>query len=84
MKWTYTTLKTAIQDYLDTSETTFVNNLPIFIQEAEQRILQNVQIPVFRKNVTGQATAPTETTLLLQPHQETLFIMLFLMILHLY
>ena len=60
MKWTYTTLKTAIQDYLDTSETTFVNNLPIFIQEAEQRILQNVQIPVFRKNVTGQATAPTD------------------------
>ena len=60
MKWTYTTLKTAIQDYLDTSETTFVNNLPIFIQEAEQRILQNVQIPVFRKNVTGQATAHTD------------------------
>ena len=60
MKWTYTTLKTAIQDYLDTSETTFVTNLPIFIQEAEQRILQNVQIPVFRKNVTGEATAPTD------------------------
>ena len=59
MKWTYTTLKTAIQDYVETSETTFVNNLPIFIQEAEQRILQNVQIPVFRKNVTGNGTAPT-------------------------
>ena len=57
MKWTYTTLKTAIQDYLDTSETTFVTNLPIFIQEAEQRILQNGQIPVFPKNVTGAATA---------------------------
>jgi len=59
MKWTYTTLKTAIQDYVESSDSTFITNLPIFIQEAEQRILQNVQIPVFRKNVTGTATAPT-------------------------
>ena len=59
MKWTYTTLKTAIQDYVESADSTFVSNLPIFIQEAEQRILQNVQIPVFRKNVTGTATAPT-------------------------
>tara|TARA_R110000796_G_scaffold145070_1_gene261696 strand:+ start:1487 stop:2122 length:636 start_codon:yes stop_codon:yes gene_type:complete len=57
MNWTYTTLKTAIQDYVESSDSTFVSNLPIFIQEAEQRILQNVQIPVFRKNVTGTSTA---------------------------
>ena len=57
MNWTYTTLKSAIQDYVESADSTFVSNLPIFIQEAEQRILQNVQIPVFRKNVTGSGTS---------------------------
>tara|TARA_Y100000114_G_scaffold156605_1_gene184346 strand:+ start:1108 stop:1773 length:666 start_codon:yes stop_codon:yes gene_type:complete len=51
--FTYSTLKTAIQDYLDSSETTFVNNLNNFITTTEERILKNVQLPVFRKNVTG-------------------------------
>ena len=51
--FTYSSLKTAIQDYLDSSETTFVNNLNNFITTTEERILKNVQLPVFRKNVTG-------------------------------
>ena len=51
--FTYATLKTAIQDYLDNTETTFVNNLDTFIQTTEERILKGVQLPVFRKNVTG-------------------------------
>ena len=51
--FTYSSLKTAIQDYLDSSETTFVNNLNTFITTTEERILKNVQLPVFRKNVTG-------------------------------
>jgi hypothetical protein len=55
--FTYGTLKTAIQDYLDNSETTFTNNLDNFIQTAEERILKAVQLPVFRKNVTGSVTA---------------------------
>ena len=54
--FTYATLKTAIQDYLDNTETTFVNNLNTFIQTTEERILKGVQLPVFRKNVTGRAT----------------------------
>tara|TARA_Y100000114_G_C11728382_1_gene312195 strand:+ start:336 stop:1001 length:666 start_codon:yes stop_codon:yes gene_type:complete len=54
--FTYSTLKTAIQDYLDNSETTFTNNLNNFIQTTEERILKNVQLPVFRKNVTGTLT----------------------------
>ena len=54
--FTYATLKTAIQDYLDNTETTFVNNLDTFIQTTEERILKGVQLPVFRKNVTGRAT----------------------------
>jgi hypothetical protein len=56
MAWTFTTLKTAIQDYLETDETTFVNNLPTIIKQAEDRILKAVQLPDFRKNVTGQTS----------------------------
>ena len=56
MAWTFTTLKTAIQDYLETTETTFVTNLPNFITQAENRILKNVQLPDFRKNSTGTMT----------------------------
>jgi len=57
MSWTYTTLKSAIGDYVDSAETTFTNNLPVFIKEAEERILKNVQLSVFRKNVTGSGTS---------------------------
>ena len=57
MSWTYTTLKSAIGDYVDSAETTFTNNYPVFIKEAEERILKNVQIPVFRKNVTGNGAS---------------------------
>jgi len=57
MSFTFDSLKTAIQDYQETSETTFVNNLPVFIKEAEERILKNIVLPVFRKNVTGTAAA---------------------------
>ena len=35
MAWTYTTLTQAIKDYANTSETTFSNNIPNFIQSAE-------------------------------------------------
>ena len=59
MSFTYATLKTAIQDYCETSETTFDNNLSVFIKEAEERILKSVEIPDFRKNVTGTATSGT-------------------------
>ena len=40
MSFTYATLKTAIGDYLESAETTFTNNLPTFIKEAEDRILK--------------------------------------------
>jgi hypothetical protein len=55
--FTYSGLKTAIQNYLDNTETTFTNTLDTFIQTTEERILKSVQLPVFRKNVTGTATA---------------------------
>ena len=57
MAWTFTTLKTAIQDYTQNSETTFVNNLSNFITDTEEKILKTVNLPVFRKNVTGTMTS---------------------------
>ena len=57
MSFTLATLKTAIQDYLECTETTFVNNLPTFIQESESRIFKLVQLPKQRKNVTGTVSS---------------------------
>ena len=57
MSFTFTTLKTAVQDYTQNSETTFVNNLSRFIINAEERIFKEVQLDVFRKNVTGAFTS---------------------------
>jgi len=53
MAWTFTTLKSAIQDYLETTETTFVSNLTVIIKQAEDRILKSAQLPDFRKNSLG-------------------------------
>ena len=53
MSFTFAELKTAIQDYTEYDESGFVTNLPIFIRQAEERILKNVQLSFFRKNVTG-------------------------------
>lgn len=57
MSFTYAQLKSAIQDFTENSETTFVNTyIPIFIRTAEERILKSVQLDFFRKNVTGSTT----------------------------
>jgi hypothetical protein len=55
MSFTYAQLKSTIEAYCEVSESTFTSNLPVFIQEAEERILKAVELPVFRKNVTGTA-----------------------------
>jgi len=57
MSFTLATLKTAVQDYTESSETTFTSNLDTFIKQAEDRIFDNVQLPVQRKNVQGSTTA---------------------------
>jgi hypothetical protein len=57
MSFTYAQLKTAIQDYTENTETTFVNNLPVFIRAAEERILKMVQLALFRRNQTATLTA---------------------------
>jgi len=57
MSFTYAQLKTAIQDYTENTETSFVTNLPVFIRTAEERILKSVQLSLFRKNVSGTASS---------------------------
>jgi|TARA_B100000900_G_C20290535_1_gene597892 hypothetical protein len=57
MSFTKATLTTAIQDYTDNSETTFVNNIPNFIKAAEEKILKSVDLDYFRKNVTSALTS---------------------------
>ena len=57
MSFTYDSLKQAIQDYTENFETTFVNNLPIFIRAAEERILKSVQLNLFMRNQVGAMTS---------------------------
>jgi hypothetical protein len=50
----YSELTQAILDMSsDNDDVSFVNNVPVFIQNAEKRIYQAVRIPNFRKNSTS-------------------------------
>jgi hypothetical protein len=52
----YTELVAAIEAYAenyDTGTGGFVENIPAFVKQAEQRIYNTVQLPSLRKNVTG-------------------------------
>ena len=53
----YETLYNTIQAYSENTESLFVANIPVFVQEAEERIYNSVQIPSLRKNVTGTLTS---------------------------
>ena len=53
----YETLYNSIQAYAENTEQLFVANIPVFVQEAEDRVYNSVQIPSLRKNVTGTLTA---------------------------
>ena len=53
----YVQLQQAIQDYAETTEQLFVENIPTFVVQAETRIYNTVQIPSLRRNVTGALTA---------------------------
>ena len=50
---TYTELSQTIQSYVESTEQLFVENIPVFVQQAEERIYNTVQLPSLRKNVTG-------------------------------
>jgi hypothetical protein len=48
-----TNLWQLIQDYCQNSEPTFLADIPTFVQLAEERVYNSVQIPAIRKNQTG-------------------------------
>jgi hypothetical protein len=52
----YTQLSANIQAYTENTEANFVAEIPVFVQQAEQRIYNTVQFPSIRKNVTGATT----------------------------
>jgi len=56
MSFTFAQLKTAIQDFSENTETSFVTNLPVFIRAAEERIFKLVDLENFRKNVSASMT----------------------------
>jgi hypothetical protein len=49
----YTQLVAEIQAYTQNYESDFVANIPTFVEQAETRVYNTVQIPALRKNVTG-------------------------------
>jgi hypothetical protein len=53
----YSALVQAIQDYTQNEETSFVSNIPLFVQQAEERINRSIMLPELRKNVTASMTA---------------------------
>jgi hypothetical protein len=53
----YTQLTAAICDYTQNFDQDFIDNIPVFVKQAEQRIYNTVQFPSLRKNVTGTLTS---------------------------
>jgi hypothetical protein len=46
-----------IEQYCETTEQSFVDSIPTFVQLAEERIYNSVQLPAIRRNQTGTVTA---------------------------
>ena len=49
----FTQLSNAIQAYTENTEANFIAEIPVFVQQAEQRIYNTVQFPSLRKSVQG-------------------------------
>jgi len=52
----YQQLYAAIQNYAESTEQLFVESIPTFVQQCEERVYNAVQIPAIRKNVIGNFT----------------------------
>jgi len=52
----YATLVSTIENYCENTESLFVSSIPTFVQLAEERIYNTVQIPAIRKNQIGAMT----------------------------
>ncbi len=53
----YAQLSAAIQEYCQSTEASFVANIPTFVKQAEKRIYNMIQFPALRKNVTGTTSS---------------------------
>lgn len=53
---TYAGLAGAIQAFTQVNEPEFVANIPTFVQDTERLVNNTVQLPAFRRNVTGNVT----------------------------
>ena len=49
----YTQLSAAIVAYTENTSSDFAAEIPVFVEQAEQRIYNSVQFPSLRRNVTG-------------------------------
>jgi hypothetical protein len=56
---TYAELVTALQDYAESSETRFVANIPLFVEQAEKRIFHEAEIPQYEKEATQAISSGT-------------------------
>lgn len=56
MAMNYSALVQAVQNYTENTESSFVSLIPTFVQFAEQRIYNSVQINTLRKNQLGTVT----------------------------
>jgi hypothetical protein len=56
MSYTLASLTQAVQDTLENDEPSLVANIPNFIRNTEERILQSVRLNAFRKNMQGVAS----------------------------
>ena len=57
MSFTLTTLTQSVKDWTENDESFFVDEIPFFITNAEERIFKTVDLDYFRKNVEGTATS---------------------------
>jgi hypothetical protein len=56
---TYSELVTLIKQYLENEETSFVDNIPIFVKLTEEDVYRQVQLPVLRKTTTSLSFTAT-------------------------
>ena len=61
MALTYSTLTTALTEWTENTETTFVSNVPVFVRQAEDRIYHSVHFDALRKHATGNLVTGTAT-----------------------
>lgn len=53
----YTEIVQAVKAYTENYDSSFIDNIPVFVKQVEQRVYNTVQIPALRRNQTGLVTA---------------------------